>query len=256
MLVLLVGGIDISLGSLMALSAGVAGWFWQENHPLPVVLAIALGLGALGGFCNAALTLVGKVHPIVITLGTLSLYRGLTQWWLEQDVQISGSAREGFVVLLGGVPVLVWLGLGVAVLLALGLSRTVVGRCLYAVGSNPTAARRAGLSQTRLWLVAFTVQGMLAGLAGLLFLARSGGMQAVSYEDKTLQAIGAAVVGGVAITGGRGSVLGVLLGCLLLVSLGPACQFLHVPTTWQRTLVGVVTVVAVLVDSRWRGRQT
>ncbi len=96
---------------------------------------------------------------------------------------------------------------------------------------------------------------MLAGLAGLLYLARSGQLQAVSYEDTTLQAIAAAVVGGVAITGGRGTVLGVLLGCLFLVALPPACEFLHIPTAWQRTLVGAVLVVAVTLDALWRRRR-
>jgi rhamnose transport system permease protein len=96
---------------------------------------------------------------------------------------------------------------------------------------------------------------VLAGLAGLLYLARSGSLQPVSYEDKTLEAIAAAVVGGVAITGGRGSVLGVMLGCLFLVSLPPACEHLHVATTWQRTLVGAVMVLAVTLDALWRRRQ-
>jgi ribose/xylose/arabinose/galactoside ABC-type transport system permease subunit len=95
---------------------------------------------------------------------------------------------------------------------------------------------------------------MLAGLAGLLFLARSGLVRPVSHESMTLDAIAAAVVGGVAITGGRGTVLGVVLGTLFLISLGPACLFLSVPTTWQRTLVGAVMASAVIVDALWRRR--
>jgi len=254
-LVLLVGGIDISLGSIMAFTAAVAGTLWERQLPLPLVVGPAGLLGGPLGLGNAAVTLLGRVHPIVVTLGTLSLYRGLTQWWLEQDVQIPGSSRQGLIHVWLGLPLLAWLGLGLALLLVLWLGRSVVGRHFYALGSNPTAARRAGISRARIWLIAFTLQGMLAGLAGLLYLARSGSLQPVSYEDKTLEAIGAAVVGGVAITGGRGSVLGVLLGCLFLVSLAPACQFLDIPTTWRRTLVGVVTVAAVLIDSLWRGRQ-
>jgi ribose/xylose/arabinose/galactoside ABC-type transport system permease subunit len=93
---------------------------------------------------------------------------------------------------------------------------------------------------------------MLVGLAGLLALARSGSIQPTSYEDKTLEAIAAAVVGGVAITGGRGSVWGVALGCLFLVTLAPACLFLQLSTHWQRTLVGSVLAVAVTLDALWR----
>jgi rhamnose transport system permease protein len=179
----------------------------------------------------------------------------MTLWWLKQDVQVPGSAREALTGPLAGVPVVVWLGLGLAVLAGLFLRRTVMGRELYAVGSNPAAAARAGVSLSRAWLTAFTLQGALAGLAGLLYLARSGQLQSDSYEDKTLEAIAAAVVGGVAITGGRGSVVGVVLGCLFLVSLAPACVFLNVPPTWQRTLVGVVMAVAVVLDALWRRRE-
>jgi ABC-type sugar transport system ATPase subunit/ribose/xylose/arabinose/galactoside ABC-type transport system permease subunit len=255
-LVLFVGGIDISLGSLMALSAGIAGQLWQDGQPFFLVLIAGVVVGGLGGFVNAALSLVGRVHPIVVTLGTLSLYRGMALWQLKQDVQIPGVARDTFVKPIAGMPLLVWIGLVLAGAVALFLRRSVIGRQIYAVGSNPVAGARAGISRSWTWLTAFTVQGMLAGLAGLLYLTRSGQLQAVSYEDTTLQAIAAAVVGGVAITGGRGSVLGVVLGCLFLAALPPACEFLHVPTIWQRTLVGAVMVVAVTLDALWRRRQT
>jgi ribose/xylose/arabinose/galactoside ABC-type transport system permease subunit len=254
-LVILAGGIDISLGSLMALSAAVAGGCWQDGWPLALVLPLGLLIGAAGGLVNALLTLVGRVHPIVVTLGTLSVYRGMTLAWLKQDVQVPGTAREALTGPVAGLPVVVWLGLGLAVLAGLFLRRTVPGRELYAVGSNPGAAARAGVSLPRAWLTAFALQGALAGLAGLLYLARSGQLQSDSYEDKTLEAIAAAVVGGVAITGGRGSVVGVVLGCLFLASLAPACEFLNVPPTWQRTLVGAVMAVAVVLDALWRRRE-
>jgi ribose/xylose/arabinose/galactoside ABC-type transport system permease subunit len=253
--VLIAGGIDISLGSEMALAAGVAGGLWEQGSPLAVVLPVAVLVGGACGLANAVLTLAGRVHPIVITLGTLSLYRGLLLWRLDQDLQIPSSLRGSLIDNRAGLPALAWLGLGVALLAAAFLRGTVAGRELYAVGSNPAAAHRAGISRARAWLLAFSLQGALAGLAGLLYLARSGSLQPVSYEDKTLDAIAAAVVGGVALTGGRGSVTGVLLGCLLLVSLPPACEYLHLPVTWQRTLVGAVMVVGVTLDALWRRRQ-
>ncbi len=251
-LVILAGGLDISLGALMALSAGVAGRLWERGAPFPVVVAVALGVGGAGGLLNAGLSLAGRVHPVVVTLGTMSLYRGLTLWWLGQDVQVPGAARDWLYAEAGGVPLIAWPGLALAVLAALALNFTVPGREVYALGSNPAAAHRAGIDRPRVWLRAFAAQGLLTGLAGLLYLARSGSLQPTSYEDKTLEAIAAAVVGGVAITGGRGSVWGVALGCLFLVSLAPACVFLDVSTHWQRALVGGVMVVAVVIDALWR----
>jgi rhamnose transport system ATP-binding protein len=251
-LVILAGGLDISLGALMALSAGIAGQAWEHGWPWPVVLALALGVGAAGGLLNASLSLIGRVHPIVVTLGMMSVYRGLTLWWLNQDVQVAGNARNWIFAEAAGVPLIAWLGLGLLGLTWLMLHGTVAGRQLYALGSNPAAAHRVSISRARVWLAAFTAQGMLVGLAGLLALARSGSLQPTSYEDETLRAIAAAVVGGVAITGGRGSVWGVALGCVFLVSLAPACTLLHVSTHWQRTLVGAVMVLAVLLDTLWR----
>jgi ABC-type sugar transport system ATPase subunit/ribose/xylose/arabinose/galactoside ABC-type transport system permease subunit len=253
-LVLLAGGLDISLGSLMALSAGVAGRLWEQGWPLPLALTVAVGVGAAGGALNAGLTLVGRVHPIVVTLGTLSVYRGLTLGWLQQDVQIAGYRRDWLVEPVLGVPLVVWLALLSLVLAWWALGNTVLGRHLMALGSNPTAAQRVSISRARIWIAAFTIQGALVGLAGLLYLARSGQLQPTSHEERTLEAIAAAVVGGVAITGGRGSVWGVALGCLFLVALGPACIFLHIDSHWQQTLVGSVMVAAVLFSQIGRGK--
>jgi ribose/xylose/arabinose/galactoside ABC-type transport system permease subunit len=252
MLVLVAGGLDISLGAIMALSAGVAGRLWEQGHSLPVVTGTALILGGTAGFVNAALTLLGRVHPVVVTLGTMSLYRGLVLWYVQQNVLIAGSSRTLLSDETFGLPGSVWLG-GMTVLLAgVFLRRTVSGREFFAFGSNPVAAHRIGIDRGRVWLRAFTLQGLLAGLAGLLYLAQSGSLQPTSYEDKTLEAIAAAVVGGVAITGGRGTVGGVALGCLFLVSLRRMCAFLDISPHWQQTLTGSVLVLAVVVDAWWR----
>ncbi|MFO0880513.1 MAG: ABC transporter permease, partial [Gemmataceae bacterium] len=254
MLVLVAGGLDISLGAIVALSAGVAGQLWEQGHPLSLVLPVAVLVGAAAGFLNAALAILGQVHPIVVTLGTMSIYRGWTLYWLGQDVQIASQQRGWALANWLGVPVLAWCGLALAVGLALWLRRTVTGRQLFALGSNPRAARRVGISAGRVWLCAFTLQGALAGLAGILFLARSGSLQPTSHEDVTLQAIAAAVVGGVAITGGRGSILGVVVGCLLLVSLEPACIYLRLSPHWRLSLVGAVLLAAVVFDTLLRRR--
>jgi rhamnose transport system permease protein len=250
--VIVAGGLDISLAALMALSAALAGRLWEQQLPMPIVVVVTMSVGAVGGMINAGLSLAGRVHPLVITLGTMSLYRGLALAWLEQDVQIAGEARNWIFAERLGLPIVAWSALALIVSCWLVLGWTLPGRKLYAVGSNPGAARRAGVNRAAVWITAFTIEGMLAGLAGLLYLARSGSLQATSYEDKTLEVIAAVVLGGVAITGGRGSVWGVAFGCLFMVSLGPVCVFLGISPYWQRTLVGAVLIVAVLWDSIWR----
>lgn len=254
-LVLMAGGLDISLGALLALSAGVAGQLWERGASLPVVVLVAVTVGAAGGLANAALSLLGRVHPIVVTLGTMSIYRGLTLWWLGQDVQIPPPRRDWLLESWLGLPLVSWVVLGIAVGAWFFLTYTVAGRQLIALGSNPRAAHRVGIHKSRVWLLAFTVQGMLIGLAGVLYLARSGALQPTSHESRTLEAIAAAVVGGVAITGGRGSVLGLLLGALLLVAIGSACVFLQVSTRWQQAVVGAVLLLAVLADALGREKR-
>jgi ABC-type sugar transport system ATPase subunit/ribose/xylose/arabinose/galactoside ABC-type transport system permease subunit len=253
-LVILAGGIDISLGAVMALSAGIAGRLWEQGYPVVLVLAVATGVGAAGGLLNATLSLLGRIHPIVVTLGTMSFYRGLTLWYLPTDVQIARPAREWVFAEAAGFPVLAWVGAGFLIAAWLFLTRRVLGRELYALGGNSAAARRVGIHQARVWLWAFALQGGLVGLSAVLTLARSGALQATEFGDRTLEAIAAAVVGGVAIAGGRGSVWGVALGCVFLTALGPACVALHVENVWQRVLVGGVMLLAVTVDVLWRRR--
>jgi rhamnose transport system permease protein len=182
----------------------------------------------------------------------MSLFRGLALWLCRQNIQIDDDRRDWLITPIGGLPLVVWLGLLTVGLSWLFLSATIWGRENYALGSNPAAAHRVGIHRSRVWLRAFTVQGLLAGCAGLFFLAYTGNLQPANTPDRTLDAIAAAVVGGVAITGGRGSVLGAALGCLFLVSLPKVCAYLEVSTAWQQTLTGAVMVAAISVDRLWR----
>jgi ribose/xylose/arabinose/galactoside ABC-type transport system permease subunit/ABC-type branched-subunit amino acid transport system ATPase component len=251
-LVILAGGIDISLGPLMALSAGVAAWLWQRGYPVPAAFAAALAAGTLGGFVNAGLSLAGRVHPIVVTLGTMSLYRGLAQAVIGGIITVPGAQRDWLLALVLGIPLPAVFGAGLAVAVWLLLTRTVTGRELYAVGGNPAAAVRVGIHPGRVWLKAFALQGLLVGAAGFLQLAWVGSVEDTSFDAVTLDAIAAVVVGGVAILGGRGSTWGVVLGCLFLAALTQLSVLLGVATTWQQALVGAVLVLAVTLDTLWR----
>lgn len=174
-LVLLAGGLDISLGALMALSAGVAGQLWESGYPLSIVLLVAAGVGGLGGALNGSLSYFGGVHPIVVTLGTMSVFRGLTLWWLGTDVQIDRALRIWAEAELLGIPLLAWLGVGLAAVISLFLTRFATGRDIIALGGNPAAAVRVGVRPGQTWVMAFALQGILIGVAGILTLARSGG---------------------------------------------------------------------------------
>ena len=223
--VMLVRGIDISVGSLFALSAASAGLILSESDGSPGRLLLALGVGLLvglgGGLLNAGAALWGRIQPIVVTLGTLTVFRGLL-------LQITGgnavtklppAFREGVTSRWLGLPAGVcWLALSL-LLMSLFLTRTLPGRWLYAWGSNPRAARLAGISQTCTWLVAFGLGGLCAALAALLELAQNGSMQTVMGTGYELRAITAAVLGGTAVSGGRGTPWGAVLGALLLAML-------------------------------------
>jgi ABC-type sugar transport system ATPase subunit/ribose/xylose/arabinose/galactoside ABC-type transport system permease subunit len=255
-LVILAGGIDISFGALMALGGATAGYLMQEEVGWPPAWAALAGLLAttVGGALNAALALAGRVHPIVVTLGTMSVYRGLVLLLIGGQAihEVPAGFRAPLQADPLGVPALVWLAVLLVAAAWLMLGWTPAGRQVFALGSNPAAARRVGIHRDRLWLTVFALQGFLAGLAGLLALGTAGHLQATDYDEKTLEAIGVAVVGGIAITGGRGSVWGICGAALLFRLLEKGWVLLHISGYWQRTIVGALLLLAILGDRLWR----
>jgi ribose/xylose/arabinose/galactoside ABC-type transport system permease subunit/ABC-type multidrug transport system ATPase subunit len=255
-LVLLVGGIDISFGAMLALGGATAGYLMQEEVGWPPALAAALapGVTAAAGALNALLALLGRVHPIVVTLGTMSLYRGLTLLLIGGRAihDVPASFRAPLQATPAGIPMAVWLALGLVSLAWFVLGWTVSGRQALALGGNPRAAQRSGIHRSRVWLAVFTIEGLLAGLAGLVALGLAGHLQATDFEEKTLEAIGVAVVGGIAITGGRGSVWGIWGAALLFRVLEKGWVLLHISGYWQRTIVGTLLLLAILGDRLWR----
>jgi len=253
-LVILTGAIDISFGSIMALGAATAGYLMQTGRSPFVAVPAGLSVAAAAGALNASLSLLGRVHPIVVTLGTMSIYRGLTLLLIgSEDIRY---VPDGFRSLVQaaplGVPALAWVALSVALLAWILLGWTVSGRQAIAFGSNPAAAERTGIRRWRVWLTVFTLQGLLAGLAGLLSLGMTGILQGTDHDEKTLEAIGVAVVGGVAITGGRGSVWGIWAAALLFRVLEKGWVHLHISSYWQRSIVGALLLLAILGDRLWR----
>ncbi len=256
--IILAGGIDISLGSLLALSAGVGGLVlklpYAPSVTIPASILAGMVVGTAGGLLNATLTLLGRVHPIVVTLGTMTIYRGLLisltggdtitdlpsgfiRWSSAQVFGVNGSVALA----------------GLAALAVYGwLSHLRSGRHVMALGSSPSAARLVGISKTRTWLLAFGAGGLLAGLAGLLELSQTGAMQSGMGTGYELQAIAAAVIGGVSISGGRGSVIGVCLGALLLSLIYNAVVLWQISRYHYSLVTGGLLLAAVLVDLAWR----
>jgi len=220
------------------------------------VLLLALLAGAAGGALNGLLVWKLRLPPIVVTLGTMSIYRGVIYplsrgaWVNEKELSrgFIDFTRAQFL----GLSTLSWLALLCALLFILGMRHTRLARNLYAAGGNPEAAAYSGIDAGRMQFVAFTLAGAIAGVCGYLWVARF----AVAYTDIALgfelQVIAACLIGGVAITGGAGSALGVVLGCLFLGIIRSSLPLVGISSFWQMFINGVVILVAVLLGAGQR----
>jgi ribose/xylose/arabinose/galactoside ABC-type transport system permease subunit len=262
--VLVAGGIDISVGSLLALAAAVGGLVmgrWtrpDEAVALGLLAGLATGVG--GGLLNALLALVGRVHPIVVTLGTLTIYRGLlisltgghVLGNLPVEFRRLATSRPAGLPVHGSVVVMIVS----ALIVHLWLTRSRPGRHLYAFGANPRAARLLGIRRNRVWLTAFSLGGLCAAVAGLLELAQNGSMQSGMGSGAELRAIAAAVIGGTATSGGRCSVPGVVLGALLLSVLQNTLVLWEVSRHHYDLVIGGLLLAAILIDRGLRSPQS
>jgi rhamnose transport system permease protein len=256
MVVILTRGIDLSVAANLALSGMVAALLSTVAPDLPVIITIfvALGVGTVLGFTNGALVAFVGIPPIVVTLGTLAIFRGLVfvisgGRWITSDKVGAAFLHFPHAYFLG-VSSLVWLAALVAVLMAVFLGRTRTGRGLYAVGGNPVAARYCGIDLGRQQLLVFTLAGAVSGLCGYLWVARFG----IAYTEIALgfelSVIAACVIGGVSIGGGIGSVTGTLLGALFLGVVVNALPVINVSPFWQMAISGAVILAAVVVNAR------
>jgi rhamnose transport system permease protein len=253
-LVLVTRNVDLSVGSVLGLSAYFAGDL-LSSHPgmaLPLVFVLGIALGAACGLLNGILVTWGQVPALVVTLGTLYMFRGLAFVWTNGQ-QINAETLPDSFLNLGtdsilGVPILVIIALIVIVLVGQWLRDFRAGRELYAIGSNPEGARLAGVLSERRVLTAFVLAGALAGLGGVLFTARFGTVDATAGFGYELTVIAAAVVGGVAIFGGTGSVYGAALGALLLGTITSSLIILKVQAFWQLAAIGALLLLTIAFD--------
>jgi ribose transport system permease protein len=256
------GGIDLSVGSMLALTSVVlASCLRAGMHPLLALLATLLA-GVLAGAVNGVLVTGLRLVPFIVTLGTMLLYRGLAEEISDQK-KIQAAAPDWLATLLdppaeGSAKLVctgVWIVIALGVLLALTLRASVFGRHVLALGSNESAARLCGLPVARLKIAVYALGGAFMALAGLFEfnnLNRQG--NPTSGVGLELEVIAAVVIGGGSLNGGRASVLGSLLGALMMTTLRSGCVFAEVPDPVQKIVIGAIIVGAVAID-RWRQRR-
>lgn len=248
--VILIGGIDLSVGSVLGLASAVLGVCLLQRHlPLPVAAALGVLTGLATGFLTGLVTVRLKLPSFIVTLGMLEAARGATYLLTESRTQYLGGPVERLTEGgLGGLTPPFWWALSAVVLAQGVLSRTVFGRNLYAIGGSEQTAFLAGVPVDRLKIVVFALAGALAGLAGLFNAARLSSADPNAGIGLELSAIAAVVIGGTSLTGGRGSVVGTFLGVLVLAILGNGLAQLGVQEPLKRLLTGGVIVFSVVLD--------
>jgi len=254
-MVIIVRQIDISVGSQFSVCSVIAGLLAAAGWPLAAVVPVAVLIGGSLGLVNGLLVAWLGLPSIVVTLATLvALRQGLNLVRqgefvnLPERIQWLGlSQSQGQWLLVGG-------AVGLVAVLAWGLRHLAAGRWLYAVGSDAEAARLAGIRPRAVTLGTFVLMGALTGIAAMMNVVQSPQVQPLTGSGLELKAIAAAVVGGVAISGGRGTVWGVLAGLLLLACISPAMVHLHIDAYWEKAIQGLIILAAVMVEGLRRRR--
>jgi ribose transport system permease protein len=256
-LVVLTGGIDLSIGANVALSACLAGTLIKATGSPVEGAVLALGCGTLIGVVNGVLVAMLRMPSFIATYGMMWLINGLTYYYMAGNT-IYGFP-QGFRQLGSGylfaIPVPVYLMLLFLGLAALFTSRTIYGQQVYAIGSNPVSARFSGIPVKRRLVLVYALSGLMAGLASLVFLARLNSAEGDIGAPLTLPAIAAVLIGGTSLFGGVGTPSGTLIGALLLTLVLNGLNLLNIDANWQPFVTGAIIIVAVLVDSVSRQRQ-
>jgi ribose transport system permease protein len=264
--VIITGGIDLSIGTVMTLSAVMTAMFLTEWHlPIPLGIAAGLATGALAGLVNGTLIAKLKIPSFIATLGMLSIAKGLALvisglkpiYFNDTPAFNRGAMGSAVGAVIPGfdVPNLVLVLFGAAILASLILSKTILGRYTFALGSNEEAARLSGVNVDRWKMAVYTLAGLFSGLAGVLIGARLNSAQPSLGQGYELDAIAAAVIGGTSLSGGEGSILGTVIGAFIISTLTNGLRILSVPQEWQTVVTGGIVILAVYLDIVRRRRQ-
>lgn len=269
--VIISGGIDLSAGTALALSATVLAYCLKENYAPAIAVLAGIGTGCLAGFLNGALISSQRLIPFIVTLGSMTAYLGVAKFvakettvrplpekvpeWLSSTGLVTTRPQPAWIIegMLPNFASGVWLALALAALLAAILKYTVFGRYVFAVGSNEATARLCGINVPLMKTAIYAISGLFVGIAGLYQFARLSVGNPVSGSGLELRIIAAVVIGGGSLNGGRGSVLGTLSGAAMMAAIASGCNQLGLRNPTQDIIIGVIIVAAVALD-QWRQR--
>jgi rhamnose transport system permease protein len=250
--VIATGGIDLSVGSILGLVAILLGVFWQNlGMPLPMAMVAAVAAGTFAGFLNGYIITRFKVPPLIATLATLALYRGLAEG-ISQARSVRGYPEWFYVLGQGevfGVPTQLWILLAAAVIASIVLAYTGFGRTVYAIGANEVASRFSGLAVEKTKLLLYTASGFAASLAAVIFVSRVSTTRSDMGTGIELDAITAVVLGGTSIFGGRGTIVGTMIGLCLIQALKNGLSLAGVKGDGTIMLIGAVLILAILISN-------
>ena len=250
--VIVTGGIDLSVGSIFGLSAILLGVFWHNlDLALPLAMLLAILVGGVAGILNGIIITRFRVPPLIATLATLALYRGLAEG-ISQARSVRGYPDWFFILGQGevlGVPTQLWILLLLTVAAAVLLGLTTFGRAVYAIGSNETAARFSGLRVDRAKLLIYAGSGLVSGLAGVIFVSRVSTTRSDMGTGLELDVITAVVLGGTSIFGGRGTIIGTALGLALMQAMKSGLALAGVKGDGTIVVIGLVLIAAILIGN-------
>lgn len=253
-LIIITKSVDLSVGSTLGITAFLTGTLFATLPGIPIAAVFVAGIvmGALLGMINGLLVATAKVPAMVITLGTMYVYRGINNWWAGGQQYFAGDRPQEFgdlsVRTLVGIPLITLIAVVVIALVTLFQRYSRAGRDLYAMGSDPAAAVVYGIPVGRRVFMAFATNGALVGLASVLYASRFNSVGATTGTGMELEVVAAAVVGGVAIVGGVGTAAGAAIGALLLTTITGALTSIGVDKFWQQAVVGALIIASILID--------
>ncbi|WP_261064793.1 ABC transporter permease subunit [Streptococcus mitis] len=251
--VILTGGIDLSIGSILALSSALTAGLLGSGMPVTLAILISLILGCILGMMNGLLISYGKLALFIVTLATMTIFRGATLVYTNGNPITKGLSDtflfqflgQGYIV---GIPFPVIIMFIVFIVLYVLLHKTAFGKSVYAIGGNEKAAYISGVKLNKVKIIIYSISGIMASISGLIITSRLSSAQPTAGASYEMDAIAAVVLGGTSLSGGKGRILGTLIGALIIGVLNNGLNIIGVSAFWQQVVKGVVILIAVLID--------